>query len=219
VGLINSFLSDLFGVRPRWLDSPTLAFGLVVFAAVWKNVGYNVAFYIAAIQNLPRDVLEAARIDGASSTTMFWRILFPLLSPMTFFLVFANLTYALFDSFGLVDILTRGGPVAGSDGATSFLIFPLYTDSIENYKTGFGAALAVIQFVADDDHYLWPLVIIRDEAHQVVQVGLKGLSSAAEGQNWGIVMAGAVVSIIAPLIVFTALQEQFSKGFALGTDK
>jgi len=146
VGMVNAFLNDLFGIRPRWLDTPSLAFGLVVMAAVWKNVGYNVAFYIAAIQNLPKDVLEAARIDGASSFTLFWRIVFPLLSPMTFFLVFANLTYALFDSFGLVDILTRGGPVAGNGGATSFLIFRLYTDGIENYKTGFGAAQAVLMF-------------------------------------------------------------------------
>ena len=147
VGMVNTVLGDLFGIRPRWLDTPGLAFGLVVMAAVWKNVGYNVAFYIAAIQNLPKDVLEAARIDGAWGSRMFWRILFPLLSPMTFFLVFANLTYALFESFALVDILTKGGPVMGSGGATRFLMFRLYTDGIENYKTGFGAAQAVLMFL------------------------------------------------------------------------
>lgn len=147
IGLVNQFLQTSFGVRPRWLDQPLLAFVLVVLAAIWKGIGYNVVFYLAAIQNLPGDVLEAAQIDGANGAQSFWGIVMPLLSPMTFFLVFTNLIYALFDSFGLVDILTKGGPVYGQTGITTFLVYKLYEDGFTNFKTGFAAAQAVLMLV------------------------------------------------------------------------
>ncbi|TSA85939.1 sugar ABC transporter permease [Deinococcus detaillensis] len=147
IGVVNSVLSSLVGVRPRWLDNPLLAFGLVVLAAVWKGLGYNVVFYLAALQNIPGEVSEAAAIDGASGWQSFWKVTFPLLSPMTFFLVFTNLVYALFDSFGLVDILTRGGPVYGQTGITTFLIYQLYEDGFRNFKTGVAASQAVLMLV------------------------------------------------------------------------
>ncbi|AZI43809.1 sugar ABC transporter permease [Deinococcus psychrotolerans] len=147
IGVVNSVLSSLVGVRPRWLDNPLLAFGLVVLAAVWKGLGYNVVFYLAALQNIPGEVSEAAAIDGASGWQSFWKVTFPLLSPMTFFLVFTNLVYALFDSFGLVDILTRGGPVYGQTGITTFLIYQLYEDGFRNFKTGVAATQAVLMLV------------------------------------------------------------------------
>lgn len=80
-------------------------------------------------------------------------------------------------------------------------------------------ALAVIQFVYVWDQYLWPRVIIRDDSRQVVQVGLNLIIGVGEGVYWGQVMAGALVSILPPLIVFIALQEQFMRGFALTSDK
>lgn len=80
-------------------------------------------------------------------------------------------------------------------------------------------ALGVIQFVYVWDQYLWPLVIIRDVDHQVVQVGLKALLGGADGTNWGSVMAGTIVSLLPPLVMFTVLQEQFSRGIALSQDK
>jgi sn-glycerol 3-phosphate transport system permease protein len=144
IGAVNSLLEALFGVKPRWLDNPLLAFGLVVVAAVWKGLGYNVVFYLAAIQNLPAEVLEAAEIDGATGWQRFWRVVFPLLSPMTFFLVFTNIVSSLFDSFGLVNILTRGGPVYGETGITTFLVYQLYQDGFRNFKTGAAAAQAVL---------------------------------------------------------------------------
>ncbi|GAA4016264.1 sugar ABC transporter permease [Deinococcus rubellus] len=147
IGVINNILSSLIGVRPRWLDNPLLAFGLVVLAAIWKGLGYNVVFYLAAIQNIPGEVSEAAAIDGATGWQAYWKVIFPLLSPMTFFLVFTNLVYALFDSFGLVDILTRGGPVYGQTGITTFLIYQLYEDGFRNFKTGVAAAEAVLMLI------------------------------------------------------------------------
>ncbi|AWN24514.1 sugar ABC transporter permease [Deinococcus irradiatisoli] len=147
IGVINNILASLVGTRPRWLDNPLLAFGLVVLAAIWKGLGYNVVFYLAAIQNIPGEVTEAAAIDGATGWQAYWKVVFPLLSPMTFFLVFTNLIYALFESFGLVDILTRGGPVYGQTGITTFLIYQLYEDGFRNFKTGVAAAEAVLMLI------------------------------------------------------------------------
>jgi sn-glycerol 3-phosphate transport system permease protein len=144
IGAVNALLGTLFGVKPRWLDDPFLAFGLVVVAAIWKGLGYNVVFYLAAIQNVPAEVLEAAEMDGATGWQRFWRVVFPLLSPMTFFLVFTNIVASLFDSFGLVNILTRGGPVYGQTGITTFLMYQLYEDGFRNFKTGAAAAQAVL---------------------------------------------------------------------------
>ena len=143
VGAVNSVLGATFGIKPRWLDDPLLAFGLVVAATVWKGLGYNIVFYLAALQNVPAEVTEAAEIDGATPWQNFWRVVFPLISPMTFFLLFTNIVSALFDSFGLVDILTRGGPVYGQTGITTFLLYQLYEDGFRNFKTGAAASQAV----------------------------------------------------------------------------
>ncbi|GEM48429.1 carbohydrate ABC transporter permease [Deinococcus cellulosilyticus] len=147
IGLVNALLDSWFHIKPRWLDTPFLAFALVCGAAIWKSLGYNVVFYLAALQNIPGDILEAAQIDGAGSWQRIRYILLPMLSPMTFFLVFTNIVQALFDSFGLVDILTRGGPVYGQTGITSFLIYQLYLDGFSNAKTGFAAAQAVLMLI------------------------------------------------------------------------
>ncbi|MFC6591080.1 carbohydrate ABC transporter permease [Deinococcus lacus] len=144
IGVVNQLLGAVAGVQPRWLDNPWLAFGLVTAAAIWKGLAYNIIFYVSAMQNLPQDVLEAAQIDGANSRQTFWSIVYPLLSPVTFFLLFAGIVSALFDSFALVDMLTRGGPYTGNAGVTTFLVYQLYQDGFVNYKTGLAAAQAVL---------------------------------------------------------------------------
>jgi len=143
-GIVNYVLKVTLGITPGWLTQPALAMALIIFAAVWKNVGYNVVFYIAGLQNLPGEVLEAALIDGASPWQRFWKITFPLLSPMTFFLLIINTIYAFFEAFPFVDLLTKGGP---SD-ATNILIYNIYRDGFEYYKTGMAAAQSVILFAA-----------------------------------------------------------------------
>jgi sn-glycerol 3-phosphate transport system permease protein len=147
VGPVNTWLDSVFGIKPRWLDDPFLAFALVVIASVWKGLGYNIVFYLAAIQTIPSEITEAAEIDGATAWQGFWRVVFPMLSPMTFFLIFTNIISALFESFGLVNILTRGGPVYGETGITTFLVYQLYQDGFRNFKTGAAASQAVLMLL------------------------------------------------------------------------
>ncbi|MDV6375771.1 carbohydrate ABC transporter permease [Deinococcus arenicola] len=147
IGVVNQILGSLFSIKPRWLDDPILAFSLVVIAAIWKGLAYNIVFYLASIQNLPGDVMQAAEIDGASPAQVFWRVAFPLLTPITFFLVFTNIISALFDSFALTDILTRGGPYFHNAGITTFLVYQLYQDGFVNFKSGVAAAQAALMLV------------------------------------------------------------------------
>lgn len=151
VGEVNQVLSRVIGIAPRWLDNPLLAFGLVVGAAIWKQLGYNVVFYLAALQNIPGELSEAAAIDGANAWQRFRAVTLPLLSPMTFFLVFTNLAYSFFEVFGLIDILTKGGPVGPSAlhldnaGLTTTMIYRLYQDGFGGTGSlGFAGAQGVI---------------------------------------------------------------------------
>ncbi len=149
VGFVNQLLNVLLGVKPRWLDTPALAFSIVCMAAVWKNLGYNIVFYLAALQNVPAELGEAAQIDGATGAQRFFAVTFPLLSPMTFFLFFTNLAYAFFDTFGLIDIVTAGGPVGAPPfdhaGVTSTMIYKIYQDGFGGAANlGFAAAESVV---------------------------------------------------------------------------
>ena len=142
-GVVNYLTSLVIGKELNWLGDPTLAIILVIMASVWKNLGYNIVFYLAALQNVNTEVLEAASIDGANTWQRFWRVTFALLSPMTFFLLITNITYSFFDIFGMVDILTKGGP----QDATNVMIYNLYRDAFEYYKTGLASAQSVILFL------------------------------------------------------------------------
>jgi len=151
VGAINQVLGHYFGIAPRWLDNPILAFMLVVVGAIWKQLGFNIVFYLAALQNIPGELSEAAAIDGANGWQRFRAITLPLLSPMTFFLVFTNLAYSFFEVFGLIDILTKGGPVGPANlnldnaGLTTTMIYRLYQDGFGGYgNLGFAAGQGVV---------------------------------------------------------------------------
>jgi sn-glycerol 3-phosphate transport system permease protein len=141
-GAVNYLFSLVFGHELNWLGDPKLAVLLIIIASIWKNLGYNVVFYLAALQNLNPEVLEAASIDGANGWQRFWRVTFALLSPMTFFLLITNITYSFFDLFGMIDIVTKGGPL----NATTTMIYNLYRNGFEYYKTGLAAAESVILF-------------------------------------------------------------------------
>jgi len=141
-GIVNYLLSLAFHIAPNWLGDPYLAVFIILVASIWKNLGYNIAFYLAALQNLNTDVLEAALIDGASHWRRFWSVTFPLLSPITFFLLITNITYAFFDIFPIVDVMTKGGPF----NATNILIYNLYREGFEYYRTRSAAAQSLILF-------------------------------------------------------------------------
>lgn len=142
VGLINYVTDTLFGIKPNWL-SINLAPLMVMATAIWKNLGYNIVFYLAALQSVPGVLMEAAEIDGANTFQKFWKITLPLLSPTTFFLFTMNLIYSFFSVFGLIDVMTRGGPV----DATNILIYNLYQDGFVFFKTGLASAQSIILFV------------------------------------------------------------------------
>lgn len=113
---------------------------LVILAAAWKQVSYNFIFFLAGLQSIPRSVLEAAAVDGAGSRQRFWKVVFPLLSPTTFFLLVVNVIYAFFDTFGVVHALTRGGP----GKATETLIYKVWTDGVINLDLGGSSAQSVV---------------------------------------------------------------------------
>jgi len=143
-GAVNYLMFRLIGTELNWLGNPRLAVTLIIVASIWKNLGYNVVFYLAALQNLNPEVLEAASIDGANAWKRFWSVTFALISPMTFFLLITNITYSFFNLFGMIDLVTKGGPL----DATNVMIYNLYRDGFEYYKTGLAAAQSVILFVA-----------------------------------------------------------------------
>ena len=132
-----------FGIRPDWFGNGTLALLLITATAIWKNLGYNVIFYLAALQNIPKELLEAAQVDGAGALQRFFKITFPLLGPTHFFLLTMNLIYAFFETFPIVDIMTRGGP----GNATNILIYNLYRDGFRFFKTGLASAESIVLFV------------------------------------------------------------------------
>ena len=142
-GVVNYFLERTIGISPDWVTSQNLAVFLVISAAVWKNLGYNIVFFLAGLQNVPGQVIEAARIDGAGSWRCFWRITLPLLSPTAFFLLIMNMIYAFFGVFGLIDVLTKGGPAR----ATNILIYNLYRDAFQHNKWGLASTQSVILFI------------------------------------------------------------------------
>ena len=151
-GVLNYFLDNTLGIQPGWLTERSLAPWVIIAAAVWNLLGFNVLFYIAGLQNVPEDLLEAASLDGAGRVNRFWRITFPLLSPFTFFLLVTNITYSFYGIYGVVDTLTpQGGPrfgPGGESGATNVLIFKLYNDAFNTgAPAGFGAAQAVVLFL------------------------------------------------------------------------
>ena len=118
----------------------THAMALIVMAAVWKQISYNFLFFLAGLQSVPRSLIEAAAIDGAGPWRRFWSVQFPLLSPTTFFLLVINVVYAFFDTFGIVDAATHGGP--GKD--TAILVYKVYFDGFKGLDLGGSAAQSVV---------------------------------------------------------------------------
>ena len=116
---------------------------LVVIAAAWKQVAYNFLFFLAGLQMIPRSLIEAAAIDGAGPMKRFWTIVFPLLSPTTFFLLVVNVVYAFFDTFGIIHAVTSGGPA----GATNILVYKVYSDGFVGLDLGGSAAQSVILMI------------------------------------------------------------------------
>ena len=153
-GVLWLFIFDpSLGMVGRWLNTiginwnPRLdgnqAMTLVVMAAVWKQISYNFLFFLAGLQSIPKSLIEAATIDGARPLRRFWTIIFPLLSPTTFFLLVVNVVYVFFDTFGIIDTMTGGGP----SKATETLVYKVYSDGKGGSDLGGSAAQSVVLLV------------------------------------------------------------------------
>jgi sn-glycerol 3-phosphate transport system permease protein len=136
------------GLRNIGLDwNPLLngnhALTMVILAATWKQISYNFLFFLAGLQSIPKSVIEAAAIDGARPIRRFWTIIFPLISPTTFFLLVVNLVYAFFETLGTIDTMTGGGP----GKATETMVYKVYADGLLGGNLGGSAAQSVILMI------------------------------------------------------------------------
>ena len=139
-GILPWLLSFVTAYQFNWFLKGWVAMVLIVVAAIWKQFGYNLAFYLAGLQAIDRAVLEAASVDGAGPIRRFFAITFPLLSPVTFFLFTLNMTFSFFDTFGLIHSVTQGGP----GDATSIMVYRAWKDGFDGLQLGLSAAQSVI---------------------------------------------------------------------------
>ena len=139
IGVVTYVLKRA-GIDWNWVINGDQAMLLVVIASVWKQISYNFLFFLAGLQSIPRSLIEAAAIDGAGPMRRFWTVVFPLLSPTTFFLLVVNIVYAFFDTFGVIDATTQGGPAQD----TQILVYKVYYDGVKAADLGGSSAQSVI---------------------------------------------------------------------------
>jgi len=139
MGLVVYWLRGMGYDWNHALDGDQAMF-LVTISAAWKQISYNFLFFMAGLQSIPKSLLEAAAIDGAGPARRFWTIVFPLLTPTTFFLLVMNIVYAFFDTFGIIHQVTEGGPA----GATNILVYKVFHDGFLGLDLGGSAAQSVV---------------------------------------------------------------------------
>ncbi len=151
-GIFTHGMDVVFGIDvPNYRESAVLAQSSIILASGWKILGYNILFYLAGLQTVSMDQVEAAVIDGASSWQRFYKIVMPALSPITFFLLVTNLVYAFFEVYATVDFMTKGAPA----GKTSIAIYEIIRVGVNNGDLGRGAAQSVLLFAAVIAITLW----------------------------------------------------------------
>lgn len=143
-GMINYLSDKWFGFKLGWLNDPKVAPWTIILASVWKSMGFNILFYIAGLQNVPKDLIEAGAIDGAGVLRRFWHIVWPLLSPTTFFLIVTNVTYAFFETYATIDYLTPGG---GPLQSTTTMMYRVIQLGVYNNDMGKAAAQSIVLFM------------------------------------------------------------------------
>ncbi len=139
VGILSYILQSM-GIAWNQFLNGTDAMIMVIIASAWKQISYNFLFFLAAMQAIPRSLIEAAAIDGAGPIRRFWTIIVPLISPTTFFLLVVNLVFAFFETFGTIDATTGGGP----GQATTTLVYKVYQDGFRGQQLGSSAAQSVV---------------------------------------------------------------------------
>ncbi|TMH17085.1 MAG: sn-glycerol-3-phosphate ABC transporter permease UgpA [Betaproteobacteria bacterium] len=142
LGIVAHWLTS-FGIPWDPLLNGTHALIMVVVAAIWKQISYNFLFFLAGLQSIPKSLIEAAAIDGAGPVKRFVTIVFPLLSPTTFFLLVVNIIYAFIETFAIIDAATGGGP----GQATQILVYKVYADGFKGLDLGSSYAQSVVLMV------------------------------------------------------------------------
>ncbi|MGC8834010.1 MAG: carbohydrate ABC transporter permease [Armatimonadota bacterium] len=141
-GVFELILSN-FGIRlPAWAAGPSLALVAVMIMAAWNAIGFNIIVFLAGLGSIPKELQEAARIDGADEWDVFWHVTFPLLSPTTFFLFIVS-TIRAFQAFNQIYVMTRGGPMGTTRTVTMYIFSRFY----ESHEVGYGAAVAIVLFL------------------------------------------------------------------------
>ncbi|MEQ8389550.1 MAG: ABC transporter permease subunit [Thalassospira sp.] len=147
--LFNPLMGDLyfafnsFGFEFNHIENANDASFVVILIAVWKQVSVNFIFFLSGLQGIPKSVQEAATLDCKSAERRFWTITFPLLAPTTFFLLVINLTYAFFETFGIIDVSTKGSP----GGSTATLVYKVYVDGFLGADLGGSSAQSVLLMI------------------------------------------------------------------------
>jgi sn-glycerol 3-phosphate transport system permease protein len=142
-GLVQDLLHRVGVGVPDFYQDPHWAMFMVTVTYIWKNLGYTFVIYLAALQGVRRDLLEAAEIDGASRWATFRRVLLPQLRPTTFFLSITVLINSL-QVFDVINVMTRGGPIGTG---TTTMVYQVYLETFRNFRAGYGAAVATIMFL------------------------------------------------------------------------
>ena len=152
-GLLDSFL-EFIGLNPLAVlsNENIVTFGIII-AALWPQIAYCLILYLTGLAGLNKEIVEAAKIDGAKGWSMFWNVILPQLRPATFIAVIVSVLGAL-RSFDLIAIMTRGGPW----GSSTVLAYEMVEQAIFNYRMGYGAALATILFLILDIYIVWFLI-------------------------------------------------------------
>ena len=141
LGLLYGFFNDLWGFN--WMENVSDAYIYVIFAGCWKQISANFIFFLAGLQNIEKSVIEASSIDCKSSFRRFWTVTFPLLMPTTFFLIIINITYAFFETLGIIDTTTIGAP----SGETKTLVYKAYIDGFKGLDLGSAGAQSIIMMI------------------------------------------------------------------------
>jgi len=142
-GVLTHYLDRIPGLTIEFYTNGPQALAIVSIVAIWKQIGFNVIFMLAALNRVPESLTEAARLDGVGPLSLLSRVYVPLMAPTLIFLLVMNTIYTFFKSFAFVDLMTQGGP----NGMTNFLIYKLFLDAFEYNQLGSASAQSVILFL------------------------------------------------------------------------
>ncbi len=140
-GIVAAMMGLSTSANPGWLSDPNVVLYCIIAAAAWRHTGYVMILYLTGLKGIPGDVIEAAKVDGATGFRLFWHVLLPLLKPSTIIVIVVTIIESL-RAFDMVNIMTQGGPFNSSNVLANFM----YIEAFKNYRMGYGAAIAIILF-------------------------------------------------------------------------